>query len=169
MAICVKFSPDAELIAWCVCVAPVGGVPYVELIGMEPAYGGIDMALAFIAEHKGNVSAVIVDGQTGASDFVERVHGLGVSKKRVSEAGTTNYIEACSTLHTAVGKHELAHCGQELLTDSMTMARRRKVGRSGVGFADGPDMPCAAAESAALALWAARTTKRDPRRKGRIG
>lgn len=158
-ALGVKFSPDGETVAWCVCVVPAKGVPYLELIGSGPAYGGIDEALEFVTRHRRSLSAVVVDGQTGASDFVQRVRDHGVPKRRVCEAGTAGYIEACSMLLTAVGKHELSHIGQEALTDSVTMARRRKVGRSGIGFADGPDMPCVAAESAALALRGAKTTR----------
>jgi len=156
-ALGVKFSPDGELVALCVCVVPGSGLPYVELIDVLPAYGGIDAALDYVAEHKRHLACVIADGQSGASDFILRVRKLGVPRRRAYEAGTSGYIEACAMLLTAVGRHELAHMGQGPLTDSVTLARRRKVGRSGVGFADGPDVPCVAAESAALALRGAMT------------
>lgn len=159
-ALGVKFSPDGELIAWSVCVVPDEGVPFVELIGIGPTYGGIDEALAYIGEHRRHFSCVIVDGQSGSSDFVQRVRESGVPRRRAYEAGTTGYIEACSMLLAAVGRHEIAHIEQDALDESVRMARRRKVGRSGIGFADGPDVPCVAAESVALALRGARTARK---------
>ncbi|MFR5827666.1 MAG: hypothetical protein ACLUE1_00585 [Adlercreutzia equolifaciens] len=50
------------------------------------------------------------------------------------------------------------------LDDSATKSIKRDIGRR-LGFGDGPDSSSAPIESASLALWAARTTKRDPRRK----
>ena len=51
------------------------------------------------------------------------------------------------------------------MDDSATKSIKRDVGHDGWGFGDGPDSSSAPIESASLALWAARTTKRDPRRK----
>jgi hypothetical protein len=167
-AVGVKYSPDGELVAWSVGVVPQVGAPYVELIDVRPAYGGTDEALAWIGERSRKLAAVVVDGQSGAADFVQRVRKLGISKRRVAEAGTAGYIEACSMILQAVGRHDLAHIAQAALDESMTMARRRKVGRSGIGLADGQDMPCVAAESAALALRGARTA-RNPDTGGRAG
>lgn len=168
-ALGVKFSPDGELMAWSVCVLPAGGTPYVELLAVMPAYRGVGQLLAYAEEHRRSFAAVIVDGQSGASDLVDKLHKLrGMGKRRAYEAGTAGYIEACSMLRSAIGRHELAHIASEALDLSMTEARRRKVGRSGVGLDDGPDMPCVAAESAALALRGARTA-RDIDSVGRAG
>lgn len=167
-ALGVKYSVDGELVAWSVCVIPDDGAPSVELLGLAEAREGTEAVLAWVGKWRGLLTAVVVDGQAGAADLVERVRAAGVRKRRASEAGTGGYIDACSMLMAAVGEHALAHMAQGPLDDSATMSRRRKVGRSGIGAEDGPDVPCAPIESAALALYGARTARRIDR-EGRAG
>lgn len=165
-ALGVKFSLDGELVAWSVCVLPDKGIPYVELVGIAGSAGGADEARAYVAKHKRHLACVVVDGQTGAADFAQGLREDGMRGKGVIiEAGTGDYIAACAMTMQAVRKHELAHMAQGPLDDSAHMSRQRKVGRSGIGADNGADMPCAPIESAALALWGARITKRDPRRR----
>lgn len=165
-ALGVKFSLDGELVAISVCVVPEIGAPYVELVGLIDATHGDEEALAYVTGHQRQVACVVVDGQSGAADFRQRLVVAGMrAKGQVVEAGTAGYIDACAMLRTSVAKREVTHMAQVQLDDSARMSRRRKVGRSGIGAEDGPDVPCAAIESAALALWGARTTRRDPNRR----
>lgn len=165
-ALGVKFSIDGELVAISVCVVPEIGAPYVELVGLIDATHGDEEALAYVTGHQRQVACVVVDGQSGAADFRQRLVVAGMrAKGQVVEAGTAGYIDACAMLRTSVAKREVTHMAQVQLDDSARMSRRRKVGRSGIGAEDGPDVPCAAIESAALALWGARTTRRDPNRR----
>ena len=158
-ALGVKFSLDGELVAWSVCVVPDAGIPYVELIGLAATNEGTEAALAWAEKYKGQLTAVVVDGQSGAADFADRLRALRIRKRRVSVASTMDYIDACAMLMAAVREHTVAHIEQGPLDDSARMSRRRKVGRSGIGANDGPDVPCSPIESAALALFAARTAK----------
>lgn len=158
-ALGVKFSLDGELVAWSVCVVPDVGVPYVELVGLAATNEGTEAALAWADKYKGLLTAVVVDGQSGAADFADRLRALRIRKRRVSVASTMDYIDACAMLTAAVREHTVAHIEQGPLDDSARMSRRRKVGRSGIGANDGPDVPCSPIESAALALFAARTAK----------
>ena len=167
-ALGVKFSPDGELVAWSVCVAPDSGAPFVELVGLDDVAAGVDEAFAYAIEHRRDLARVVIDGQTGTADFAERLVKAGMHKRRVCEAGTGGYIDACSMLTTAVKKHELAHIASPALDEPARTARRRKVGRSGIGADDGPDVPCAPIESAALALWGARTARKIDK-EGRAG
>ena len=144
-------SLDGELVAWSVCVVPDEGAPYVELVGLAETRQGTEAALAWVAKYKGLLNAVVVDGQSGAADFADRVRALRIRKRRVSVATTGDYIDACAMLTAAVREHTVAHIEQGPLDDSARMSRRRKVGRSGVGADDGPDVPCAPVESAASA------------------
>ena len=62
----------------------------------------------------------------------------------------------------------VSHIESPALDESATKSIRRKIGSNGgFGFGDGPDSISCPVESAALALWAARTTRRDPKRKQR--
>lgn len=164
----VKFSPDGEWLALSVAVRPAMGPTYVELVGVWSTYGGTDAALAWIGRNKANLAAVVIDGQAGAADMEQKVRGLGVSRRRVSVATANNYVEACSMALQAVRGHDVAHIASEALDESARLARRRKVGRSGIGLDDGPDVPCTAAESAVLALWGALTAT-GAGIEGRIG
>lgn len=145
---------------------PDKGIPYVELVGIAGSAGGAEEARAYVAKHRRQLACVVVDGQTGSADFAQGLREDGMrGRGLVVEAGTGDYIAACAMTMQAVRKRELAHMAQGPLDDSARMSRQRKVGRSGIGADNGADMPCAPIESAALALWGARTTKRDPRRR----
>lgn len=80
--------------------------------------------------------------------------------------GSTAIVQAAATmLADEVNARTTSHIESPALDDSATKSIKRDVGRDGWGFGDGPDSSSAPIESASLALWAARTTKRDPRRK----
>jgi hypothetical protein len=71
---------------------------------------------------------------------------------------------------TAVSERTITHFGQEALTASATRTTRRRIGsRGGWGFGSTDEGDATLVESAALAHWAARTTRRDPNRKSRAG
>lgn len=80
--------------------------------------------------------------------------------------GTPAIVQAAaSMLKDEVDSGTLSHIESPALDDSARKSLKRDIGRDGWGFADGPDSIAAPIESASLALWAARTTKRDPRRE----
>ena len=72
-------------------------------------------------------------------------------------------------LGNAVNESNLSHYGQDELTDSATKCAKRRIGSDGVGFEDAAGADATLAESCALALWQALTTKRRPGRKMRVG
>ena len=68
-----------------------------------------------------------------------------------------------------VESRTLSHIESEALDESAAGCIRRRIGTNGAfGFGDGPDSISAPVESAALALWASRTSKHDPGRRQTI-
>ena len=75
-------------------------------------------------------------------------------------------IAACSGIANAVRERAVTHYGQPALDASATRTRRRRIGSSGGwGFQSTDEADATLIEAAALAYWAAMTTKRDPRRR----
>jgi len=84
-------------------------------------------------------------------------------RQALMDPGTRGVVAACSMLAEAVGSGALLHLsgeGQGPLDLSAKTSVERPVGRDG-GWAFGGDSPTCI-EAAALALWAAKTTRRDP-------
>ena len=76
---------------------------------------------------------------------------------------------AAAMMVEAVNAGTVVHIGSPAMDESAKRSIRRDIGRNGAfSFGDGPDSTSLPVESAALALWAARTTKRDPTRKQRV-
>ena len=79
---------------------------------------------------------------------------------------TADVIAACSGMANAVRERQVTHYGQPALDASATRTRKRRIGSSGGwGFQSTDEADATLIEAAALARWAAVTTKRDPRRK----
>ena len=84
-----------------------------------------------------------------------------VIRPRVNEV-----IAATSTLTDAVNEQTVTwYSKQDLLRESAVTSIKRPIG-GGWGFGGENSIPI---EAAALALWGAKTSKRDPSRKMRIG
>jgi len=163
----VKFTPDGRMAALSVCVT-VGESAHVEFIREEPAIAGISWLVSFLsdADRVGRTAAICIDGRADADDLAKRLVAAGVPKSAVMVATTGNAVSAAGTMLNAIRDGNVTHPADEALAESALGATRRSIGRDGFGF--GGELP-ERIESCALALWAARTTKRDPRRKGRVG
>lgn len=166
----VKFSPDGSLYALSACVLPEGGAPYVELVDVAGTSRGVEGLASFLAEREATCALLAVDGRSGASALAQRLRDLGFPARAVHECGAADVVAATSMLAEAVRARELSHIKSPALDESAERSVRREVGRNGAcAFGDGPDSISAPVESAALALWAARTTRRTPGRRGMAG
>lgn len=164
----VKFSPDGNRVALAACVLRKGRAPHVELVLDETVRAGIPAAAGVIARGARSVAEVLMDGRTGVRDLRAMVEGA-VPASMLRDAGPKDAADAASMLVNTVERRELTHLavpGQARLDESVTGAVKRKIGRDGYGL-DGAG--CHAAEACALALLAAKTTKRNPARRLRVG
>ena len=127
---------------------------------------GIAWLSEFINERSTRASCVVIDGRNGADLLVENIKDTWRAKGAVIRPTAREVIAAVSTLTNAVNERTVTwFSGQPALRDSAITAIKRPIG-GGWGFGGDNSIPI---EAAALALWGAKTSKRDPTRKMRIG
>lgn len=165
LAFGVKFSPDGSRVAVSWAKAERGAGSYVELYDLMGAEGGTVGISDMLLRNREEIACVCIDGKSGADALKQRLLD-GRMPKSAIVMGSTAIVQAAATmLADEVNAGTTSHIESPALDDSATKSIKRDVGRDGWGFGDGPDSSSAPIESASLALWAARTTKRDPRRK----
>lgn len=165
LAFGVKFSPDGSRAAVSWARAERGGGSYVELYDVQSAHGGTAGIADMLLRNRGEIAAVCIDGKGGAAALMQRLADAGFPKRAVI-AGTPAIAQAAaSMLRDEVYAKTLGHIASPALDESATKSVLRDIGRDGWGFGDGPGSISAPIESASLALYAARTTKRDPSRR----
>jgi hypothetical protein len=160
----VRFRPDGRSVALSVCVMG-GDRAHVELIREEPMALGIEWLEEWLATRVGEAAAIAIDGKSDGEDLRQRLLRRKVPKWRIVAATPANAASAAGMLLNAIREGTVTHLRDQVLRDSVLGATKRKIGE-GFGF-DGEFAE--RIDSCALALWAARTTKRDPSRKGRVG
>ena len=98
--------------------------------------------------------------------LVERIKGVWRAKNAVIRPGVKDVLAAVGLFTNAVNENALTwYKPQEALNESAVTAVKRPIG-GGYGFGGENSLPV---EACALALWGAKTCKRDPTRKMRIG
>lgn len=164
LAFGVKFAQDGSRVAVSWARAERGGRSYVELYDVAGVAGGTAHIADMLLRNADEIACVCIDGKAGADALKRRLVDRSFPKTAIS-MGTPAIVQAAaSMLADEIGDSTTSHIGSPALDDSATKSLKRDVGRDGWGFADGPDSIAAPIESASLALWAARTTKRDPSR-----
>lgn len=165
----VKFAADGRHVALSAAFAERGGRSYVELIDIRPTAGGIAWLRDLLAVEARGCKAVAIDGKAGASTLAAALAECGIPRRAVVEVQTGQAIAAAALLLEEVEGLTTSHIESPALDESAKGSIRRRIGSNGgFGFGDGPDSTSLPVESAALALWAARTSKRDPKRKQAI-
>lgn len=164
LAFGVKFAPDGGTVAISWARAVPGGGSYVELYDVRGAGGGTASIADMLLRNADEIAAVCIDGKTGAAALVQRLADGRFPKKAIL-VGTASIAQSAATmLLDEVNAGSIGHVKSPALDDSAMKSVRREIGHDGWGFGDGPDSISAPIESASLALYAARTTKRDPQR-----
>ena len=158
----VKFSPDGTEVALSSAIKPKNGVPHVELVCIQSMAKGTTWLARWLEERAYKGSCVAIDGKSGSGMLTEKLIGK-VPAKYLSLMKTRDVITASSMMLEAIKNEQVTHIEGPALDASALSATRRKIGSDG-GWGFGGDTSCAI-ESAALALWAVMTTKRDPKRK----
>ena len=139
----VKFSPDGQTAALSVALARKGGASYVELIEVSGT-------------------------SRGTAPLVKRLLDRGYPRRALVECSAADAQASVAMLLDEINAGTVSHIESPALDESATKSIKRKIGSNGgFGFGDGPGSISCPVESAALALWAARTTRRDPKRKQR--
>lgn len=162
----VRFRGDGSSVSLSVCVL-AGDVAHVEFIREEPMSSGIGWLVDWLSSPRRvrEAAAIAIDGKADATDLQTQLVKRKVPKAAILVATPAIAVSAAGMLLNAVHDATLTHTDDNALAESVLGATRRKIGD---GFGFGGDCP-QRVDSVALAHWAARTTKRNPRRKGRVG
>lgn len=164
LAFGVKFTADGGTVAISWARAVKGGGSYVELYDVQGAGGGTANIADMLLRNKDEIAAVCIDGKTGAAALVQRLHDGRFPKKAIIPSSAAVVQSAATMLRDEVNAGTLGHIASPALDESAMKSVRRDIGHDGWGFGDGASSISAPIESASLALYAARTTRRDPQR-----
>lgn len=165
----VKFSPDGATVALCGAVIPMEGAARISLIEKRQTGHGIQWLADWLNMRNNEACCVVIDGRNGVDVLVEKITGKAgtwKAKNAVIRPGVRDVIASVSTLTDALNERAVTwYKFQEELNDSALTSVKRPIG-GGWGFGGENSAPI---EAAALAYWGAKTSKRDPNRKMRIG
>ena len=162
----VKFAADGSAVCLCGAVIPKEGPARVSLIEMQPSGRGLVWLVDWLSARYDRASCVVIDGRNGVDVLVDRIKCVWRAKNAVIRPGVKDVLAAVGLFTNAVNENTLTwYKPQEALNESAVTAVKRPIG-GGYGFGGENSLPV---EACALALWGAKTCKRDPMRKMRIG
>ena len=161
----VKFSSDgAEVAVACAALAPGSHTPHVELAHCELTSHGTSWLADWLAERAGRACAVAVDGKSGAPSLCEELARRRAPRGYVLRPTADQAVAAASAIYEGVVTQAVTHIDDEALELSVTTSYRRPIGSAG-GWGWG-GTASAPIEACGLALWALRSSKRNPTRRG---
>lgn len=161
----VKFSADGSAFALAAARRTDGGAVHVELVMNGSTSKGPSEPASWIAARSHTASCCVIDGLSGADSLVD---AIGKAPRHyVVRPGAGDVIAAADMMLAAIRGGTMTHLDDPALNLSATTATRRAIGsRGGWGWGGDNSTPI---EAASLALWGAKTSKRNPARKLRIG
>lgn len=162
----VKFAADGSAVCLCGAVLPKDGPARISLIELQPGGRGVAWLADWINARYGKASCVVIDGRGGADVLVDRIRDVWRVKTSVVRPSARDVVAAVGLLINTINEGELTwYRQQQALRESAVTATKRPIG-GGFGFGGDNSLPI---EACALALWGAKTSRRDPTRKMRIG
>ena len=162
----VKFSADGSEVCLCGSVIPKEGPARITMIKRQSTVHGIRWLADWLNERPEKAACVVIDGRNGVDVLIDRISGKWKAKNSILRPKTKDVIASVSMLTEAINDKSVTwYYKQEALRNSAVTSVKRPIG-GGWGFGGDDAIPI---EAAALALWGAKTSKRDPSRKMRIG
>lgn len=163
----IKFSPDGAEVCLCGAVVPEDGPSRVELIERKSTSQSLTWLADWLNDRYKKASCVVIDGKNGVDVLVEKIADVWKAKGSVIRPSSRDVIASVSMLMDSLNDKSVTWYEKQLaLRDSATTSIKRSIGRDGFGFGGENATPI---EAASLALWGARTTKRNPGKQMRIG
>ena len=162
----IKFSADGSMVSLCGAVIPKEGKARISLIEMRPTAMGTQWLADWLNARYSQASCVVIDGRNGVDVLVDKIASTWKYKGSVIRPNAKEIIASVSMLTDALAEESVTwYAGQEILNDSATTSTKRPIA-GGWGFGGENPTPI---EACALALYGAKTCKRDPNRVMRIG
>lgn len=166
----VKFSPDSTSASLAAChKGNDDTLPFVYVVDSRSLNHGLSWFVNTLVKVSSEAAQIVIDGQGSAQTLADRLIDAGVQPSAILRPRPSDVAAACSSLEDAVTETKVTHYGQPALDASATLAQKRPIGKAGGwGFLSTEEVDATLIEAAALAYWAAMTTKRDPTRKAVI-
>lgn len=162
----VKFAADGSAVCLCGAVIPKDGPARISLLDLQPSGRGLKWLADWLNERYDRASCVVIDGRNGVDVLVERIRPTWKAKSAVLRPSARDVIASVGLITTSINEHSLTwYKPQQALNESAITSTKRPIS-GGDGFGGDDSLPL---EACALALWGAKTCKRDPTRKMRIG
>ena len=162
----VKFSADGSEVCLCGAVIPENGIARISLIDRKPTGYGLQWLADWLNERYKQASCVVIDGRNGVDVLVDKIAGTWKYKNSVIRPKATEVIAAVGLLMNCLDEKTLTWFkAQDDLRNSATTSVKRAFS-GGWGFGGEDSAPI---EACALALWGAKTSKRNPNRVMRFG
>lgn len=163
----VKFSADGSEVCLCVAVIGADNTARIEMIDRKPTGLGIQWLASWLEERYKVASCVVIDGKNNVDLLIDKIRPIWLFKDSVIRPSAQQVIAAASMLINEINENSVSWFRlQEGLDHSAQTTVKRPIGRGGYGFGGEDPAPI---EAAALALYGARTSKRNPQKKMRIG
>ncbi len=162
----VKFSADASEVCLCGAVIPEKGPARISFIKKEFTVRGTQWLADWLNKRYGKASCVVIDGRNGVDVLIDKISDTWKAKGSVVKASTKDVIASVGVLTNALNEKTVTwYKKHETLRDSAVTSVKRPIG-GGWGFGGDNPIPI---EAAALALWGAKNSKRDPNKRMRVG
>jgi hypothetical protein len=162
----VRFTPDGSEVCLCGAVLADDGTARIELIDRKPTGLGVRWLADWLNARYDKASCVVIDGRNGVDVLVEKISEVWKFKGSVIRPRATDVIAAVGMLTDALNEQTITwYQPQQALRESAVTSVKRPIS-GGWGFGGENAAPI---EGCALALFGAKTCKRNPAKKMRIG
>lgn len=162
----VKFSADSATVVLCGAVIPKTGKARISLIEQRNTGDGLAWLADRLNARADTACCVVIDGRNGSDVLIDKIRDRWRFRDSIIRANAQTVIAAASLLTNELNEQTLTwYRGQEALRASAVESVKRPIS-GGYGFGGENSSPV---EAAALALWGARNSRRDPSRKMRVG
>lgn len=162
----IKFSNDGSEVVLCGAVIDSEGNYRISEIDRKNTGQGIRWLSDWLNERYNKACCVVIDGRNGTDLLIDRISDTWKIKGSIVKPSAKDVIAATTLIVDAINENKLSwYQYQEDLNDSAQTSIKRPIS-GGYGFGGDNSIPI---EGCALALWGAKTSKRDPSKKMRIG
>lgn len=162
----IKFSADGSEVVLCGAVIPEIGLPRISLIERKPTGLGTQWLADWLNVRYDKASCVVIDGRNGVDVLIDKISQVWRMKGSVLRPTAKDMIAAVGLIMDALNEGTITWYSQQTdLRESAISSTKRPIG-GGWGF--GGDNSCPI-EACALAFYGAKTSKRNPGKKMRIG
>lgn len=162
----VRFTADGSEVCLCGAVLADDGTARIELIDRKPTGLGVRWLADWLNARYDKASCVVIDGRNGVDVLIDKISEVWKFKGSVIRPRVTDVIAAVGMLTDALNEQTLTwYQPQQALRESAVTSVKRPIS-GGWGFGGENAAPI---EACALALYGAKTCKRNPTKKMRIG